>query len=242
MTGIEFGTLQGGGNDGGPLRTIGCYGVDDVAGNIVFSGLWYFIGQTLTVWLGGLDFQDYVVAADGTITVPYAADPGKFGTQAYLIGLMEPIFHPLGPTWPSVQQLPNIPIYISGTTYDVPGVIGFKFTTEIQRLRPDDQETARTKDGSASGQLKRNHWYSVLLAAGVANTVSIGCNPNGNLYKMTLVTMIQEPTPTNQLFSGVFRDTIESDYDLDGQMYIVLTRPAPFVLNSLTGFMEVNEL
>ena len=159
VTGIEFGTLQGGGNDGGPLRTIGCYGVDDGAGNIVFSGLWYFIGQTLTVWLGGLDFQDYVVAADGTITVPYAADPGKFGTQSYLIGLNGTNLPPAGATWPSVPQLPSIPIYISGTTYNVPGVIGFKFTTEIQRLRPDDQETARTKDGSASGQLKRNHWY-----------------------------------------------------------------------------------
>ena len=102
-------------------------------------GLWYFIGQTLTVWLGGLDFQDYVVAADGTITVPGAADPGKFGTQAYLIGLNGYNLPPAGTNWPSVQQLPNIPIYISGTTYDVPGVIGFKFTTEIQRLRPDDQ-------------------------------------------------------------------------------------------------------
>jgi hypothetical protein len=51
-----------------------------------------------------------------------------------------------------------------------------------------------------------------------------------------------QPTPNNVLFSGVFRDTIESDYDLDGQMYLVLTRPAPFVLNSLTGFMEVSEL
>jgi hypothetical protein len=243
VTGIEFGTLQGGGNDGGPLRCEGCYGVDDGAGHIVFSGLWYFVGDTLTVWLGGLDFQDYVVAADGTITVPYAADVKGIGTQAYLESLNGLNLPPANSQWPSVSQLPTIPILISGTTYNVPGVIGFKFTTEIQRLRPDDQETARTQAGSASGQLKRNHWFSVLLAAGVANTISIGCNPNGNLYPMSLDNFdTGQPTPNNVLFSGVFRDTIESDYDLDGQMYLVLTRPAPFVLNSLTGFMEVNEL
>jgi hypothetical protein len=244
VTGIEFGTLQGGGNDGGPLRCGGCYGVDDGAGNIVFSGLWYFIGDTLTVWLGGLDFLDYVVAADGTITVPYASDLTQIGTQAYLESLNGTNLPPASSQWPSVSQLPNIPILISGTVYNIPGVIGFKFNTQLQRLRPDDQETARTQAGAASGQIKRHHWYSLLLAAGVNNnSLSIGTNPNETLYPVPLVDYdTGESFSATTLVSGVMRDTIESDYDLDGQMYIVLNRPGPFVLSSWTGFMEVAEI
>ena len=122
-------------------------------------------------------------------------------------------------------------------------MIGYKFTTQLQRLRPDDQETARTKQGTGSGSLKRHHWYSLLLAAGVANTIQVGTSPTGILYPATLNNYdTGAATPITTLFTGVHRDTIQSDYDLDGQMYVQLTRPAPLVLSSWTGMMETTEV
>lgn len=243
VTGVNYGHVQGGGGDGGPLRCEGCIAVDNGAGAMVIAGFYYMIGTTVSAWIGGLDCGDYVVDAGGCITVPYGADVGGISTLAYLESLSDTTTPVQGSAWPAVTSHPVIPLEVSGTTYYIPGVIGYKFTTQLQRLRPDDQETARTQQGTGSGSLKRHHWYSLLLAAGVANTIQVGTSPTGILYPATLNNYdTGAATPITTLFTGVHRDTIQSDYDLDGQMYVQLTRPAPLVLSSWTGMMETTEV
>lgn len=243
VTGVNYGHVQGGGNDGGPVRCEGCVAQDNGAGAMVIAGFYYMIGTTVSAWIGGLDCGDYVVDANGCVTVPYGSDPGGFSTLAYLESLTDTTTPVQGSSWPTVTAHPVIPLQVGSSTYYIPGVVGYKFTSQLQRLRPDDQETARTQQGTGSGSLKRHHWYSLLIAAGVANTIQVGTNPTGTLYPATLLNYdTGAATPTNVLFSGVHRDTIQSDYDLDGQMYVQLTRPAPMVLSSWTGFMETNEI
>lgn len=54
---------------------------------VTIYGYWPHIGKTLSVVLGGLDLGDYVVAADGSITVPYGSDPDGLFTADYLADL-----------------------------------------------------------------------------------------------------------------------------------------------------------
>lgn len=66
---------------------------DTVAGQdgIRFGGLWPLIGDTVTVWVGGLDVGEFTVESDGTVFVPFGdgVAPSSFdytvaGAGAYL--------------------------------------------------------------------------------------------------------------------------------------------------------------
>lgn len=59
---------------------------------VTFYGAIYLAGFTVQVWAGGLDLGDYVVAADGSITVPLGSSSTTFPglslfTDAYLVQL-----------------------------------------------------------------------------------------------------------------------------------------------------------
>ena len=124
----------------------------------------------------------------------------------------------------------------------IPCVIGSTYTTQIERLRPDTPPDVMINTGGA-GLLKRHFWYSLLVGQGIANTVMIGGDQNLTLYPATFTNpKTLQPTPTNTIFTGVHRDTIEDDYNLDGQMYLTVTRPVPLTLNGMTGFMDTNEI
>lgn len=54
--------------------------------NVVFYGLEYIAGKTVSTFLGGVDGGDYTVAADGTLTVPINV-AGALLTSAYLASI-----------------------------------------------------------------------------------------------------------------------------------------------------------
>jgi hypothetical protein len=51
--------------------------------NVIFYGLWHILGRTVGVYIAGLDCGDYVVATNGSVTVPFGACDGLF-TLAFL--------------------------------------------------------------------------------------------------------------------------------------------------------------
>jgi hypothetical protein len=63
--------------------------VKTVAGHlsVVFYGLDYIAGKTITAWIGGVDAGDYTVSASGTITVPIDGSANPLLTQALLATL-----------------------------------------------------------------------------------------------------------------------------------------------------------
>jgi hypothetical protein len=227
VTGINFQTT--------PPRFEGCYGVDDGGSNIYINGLYYMSGKTVSVFLAGLDMGDYVVQGGGWIQVPYASDIGGIGTDAYIQAQAQ-------------NQVANvdglIPINFQGVGVGyIPGVVGFKYTTTIQRLRPDHQDDARTPNGPASTSRKRHHWYGLQVSAGVSNTAQVSGDINGTYYPVTLDNdKTGRATPQNVLFQGTFRDTVDADYNMDGQMTITVNRPVPLTITQIVGFMETEEI
>jgi hypothetical protein len=216
-----------------PLRYDGVWAIEGTgATQFIINGLWDYRNKTVSLFLGGLDFGDYVVSATGYITVPYASDSTHIGARAYLQSVA------VASSTPG-----SIPINMAGTVYWVPGVVGYPYTTTITRMRPDHQEDARTPNGPAAALRKRHYWYGLQVAAGVASTMQISGDATDTFYPVALDNdKTGQSTPMNQLFQGVWRDTIESDYNLDGQMTITLNRPVPMTLTQITGFLETEEI
>jgi hypothetical protein len=212
-----------------PRRFEGLWGVEDVANlNMIISGLYYQAGQTVSVFMGALDLGDYVVSATGNITIPYAGT----GTRAYFQSVSV-----------AANTPGSIPVNMSGTVFWIPGCIGYTYTTTVETMRPDHQEDARTPNGPAAALRKRHYWYGLQVAAGVANSMQISGDPTDIFYPVTLDNdKTGLATLTNVKFQGTWRDTIESDYNLDGQITITVGRPVPMTLTQITGFMESEEI
>lgn len=57
---------------------------NDAGTGVVLTGLWYLVGETVAVWIAGLDVGDFTVANDGTITVPYGSGTAPTGHYDYV--------------------------------------------------------------------------------------------------------------------------------------------------------------
>lgn len=80
-------------------------------------GAYHLAGETVGVWLGGLDCGDYTVAANGSVFVPYQSDPGGLLTNAYLASVAGQDFGDAATTFSSsVTTTPARP--------SIPGTIG----------------------------------------------------------------------------------------------------------------------
>ena len=56
--------------------------------NVIFYGLGYIAGKTVTAWIGGVDVGDYAVAADGTLTIPIDGSANGSGGSLFLVSLL----------------------------------------------------------------------------------------------------------------------------------------------------------
>lgn len=62
------------------------YAAEVSGSNVIFWGMNYIAGKTITAWVGGLDMGDFTVAANGSLTVPLNG-AGSLLTTAYLQAL-----------------------------------------------------------------------------------------------------------------------------------------------------------
>lgn len=101
--------------------------------DVVFYGYTQWAGKTVTVWAAGLDCGDYVVAADGSVTVPIGAANGLFT------------------------------LILAQTYVPIPAVIGTCYVTRGQIVRGATPQETGSRIGPAQGETRRNHMFSSLL-------------------------------------------------------------------------------
>lgn len=156
-----------------------------------------------------------------------------------------PIPGPSSPSaWEGWSLLTAGNIFFGNTTstsrFTIPAVVGFTYTTQGQIVRPATPQEAGAANGPASGKTRRNHMFSVLLAAAIYASVQFGTvfgklrpanfkNPNGVAYT------------TNTLFSGVHWGTVEDNYDFEGGLAWNITRPLPCSVTSISGFLNTQD-
>jgi hypothetical protein len=121
----------------------------------------------------------------------------------------------------------------------IPAVIGTCFTSRGQIVRPAEQQKTGSRIGPAQGETRREHMFNTLLF----NTQGISFGTNFDyLYPATFQQYLNGPEiPVTELFSGIYWDTIESDYNLEGTLCWQVTRPYPATVVNIGGWIHTQE-
>lgn len=186
-------------------------------------GLHHLEGKKVTAWIAGLDCGDYQVV-NGQFDVLYESDPDKLFTHRFLTQVSAS-----GPT-------------SNTTTMDglltIPAIVGFTYTSQGQLLRPNDPAMTGAQQGPAFGKSRRIHQWAGLFQG--SQGVSVGTTFD-HLYPVLFSSPGGKVLPKNQLFSGMFQGTIESDSTLDGQICWQITRPYPATVAAIGGMLATQD-
>lgn len=197
-----------------------------------FYGLHHLNNKTVTAFIGGIDCGDYLLT-NGHLDVPYGADADGLFTWEYLQKQRVS-----GVTFPHA-------VSIDGDLFPTPAVIGLNYTSQLQLLRPvsNSPELGGTgaQNGPAFGKLKRIHKFAMLLVQAVK--FKVGVDFEASLMPANLRTTPGggKPAPAGQLFKGMHRDTVKDRDDLDGMLAVEISRPYPFSLAAIGGFIETKD-
>jgi hypothetical protein len=213
---------------------------DTVSGvnGIRFTGLWYFVGQTLTVCAFGLDLGDFVVDANGTVFVPYGSgtapasiDYTAPGAGAYVFTAAFIASHLL--------VAPGRNGAVAYSTGYIPCVVGHTFTSQGQVLRPGTPEQSGARTGPPMAKKRRSHYFGALFH----NTIGtqVGTDFGNTLYP----TIFKDDgdnvfTPT-QMYSGTWRNTVADDYSYDSMICWQILRPYPASVVSIGAFLKTSD-
>ncbi len=211
-------------------------------------------GQMVSVFLCGLDFGDYKVF-NGSIFVPFAADPDGLGTMAFMIKN----YVPLALADFSFEEW-TTGAFLSGygDTW-LPCVVGINYDkTQVQVTRPASRDVAEGKTGPGAGKTQRTHMWGGTFAQTCDNGLVVsakqtthGQEASGEVDPDIATPIVDfpvvfrypngSPIPVSTQFSGVFWDTISGDYNFDNQITLTSTRPVPLTIASLTGFLGIED-
>lgn len=185
-----------------------------IAGDPVFqlNGLWHLNGYTVMAFIGGLDCGDYVVNS-GSIVIPLQGDPNGLLTSDF--------------------------INDSFATGGIDMLVGFDVVSQGQIVRPIAAQESGARNGPALGKVRRSHLGSVLFqdAAGV----SIGTD-----FTKLRPCLFKSPggsvslTPF-QMFSGVFKATVEDNNSFDSMPCWQVSRGNPCTVVALEAFLKTED-
>jgi hypothetical protein len=211
--------------------------VANVDKNLQIWGLYHLIGQTVSVFLLGLDLGDFTVATDGSITVSLVTT----GSQTA--------------AWSAAQLIAADGDYGESTTpisvknggaavqVSVPIVVGSPFVSQGQRLRAIAPDDTKTQSGPALGLGRRGNQFAVLIQNTVRASfgTSLTPSPEGAMLPTTFTDAGGTPIAAGAAFSGVYWDTLTDDYSFDSMFCWQINRPYPCTIVSTTSFIEIEE-
>ena len=207
------------------------------ATDLVLTGYAQAFGHSVDVMIAGLDCGTYTVASDGSVTVPIGSDPDGLLTAAYLQA------RDVGP-WDRVtygDATTEISLLVTGggvATVYVPVVVGYSFLSVGRLLRPATEAQIKSPRGPALGKKRRIHNFAALLVNAVG--VSFGTRFT-NLRACLFDQNNGKDLTKDQMFSGVWYDTIDDINSYDGLITWTIARPYPCTVTSITGFVETSE-
>jgi hypothetical protein len=203
-------------------------------------GLSHLVGATVSVCLGALDLGDFVVAADGSVTVSLIVTTNQSAawSAAQLIAMDS------STAYGECTML----IYVDGGSgsvfVNVPCVVGQAYVSQAQRLRLATVQDAKTTTGAALGMNRRTQMYSALVQNTVQITfgTSLTPSPLGNMAAWdTKDPKTEVALGGGAAYSGVIFGTITDGYTFDSQLCWQINRPYPATVTAISSFMQTNE-
>lgn len=190
-------------------------------GGLTLNGLWHLNGSMIAVFAGGLDCGNYLVL-NGSVFVPFgdgvaSGTGGGLFTAAFAAGL-------------PANQI----------------VVGFTYNCDGQLVRPQAPQDAGTRTGPALGKRRRFNavaaLFSNLAMSNSPNQTAISFGRDFNNLKPAVINTStapnQKPLSPGQSFSGVWRDTVQSESDYNGQVCWRISRPLPGNIVAIEPILE----
>lgn len=124
----------------------------------------------------------------------------------------------------------------TATFYSLPAIVGFTFTSQGQRLRPQIPQDAGVANGPALAKNMRTQMYGALLA----NSIGLSIGPDfAHLLPVKYWNPDETPYTTQQMWTGVmWVDGVDGVYDFDNMVAWEITRPYPTVVASVGQFLH----
>jgi len=140
--------------------------------------------------------------------------------------------------WYALRLTAGATIATGRQFYIVPALVGKTFTSQGQRMRPLEPQDTGARNGPALGKTRRNHRAAFLFlnAAGLKFGAAFTA-----LKSILFKTPGNTAYAANQLYSGVFSDTITDDYSYDGMIAWQCDRPYPATVLSNEGFLQTQD-
>jgi hypothetical protein len=184
----------------------------------------------VTVWAGGLDVGDWPVT-NGSVEVPFGdgINSGPGGTT-----------NTTGPFRPGGGGYLLTPDYVNSFAGAMPIVVGFSYECDGQVLRPNSQQESGARNGPAFGKKRLQN----MIAMHTVNTQGVEYGTDfiaGRMQPAYFRNKAGATYPVNQLFSGIFWDTLEDDWSYDGMLAWRVTRPYPVTIAAIGGFLKTND-
>jgi len=209
--------------------------IDEPQTEVTFYGLWPLRGQTVTVFVGGIDFGDYLVGSSGQIVVPFSTTTGF--TLALLQSIDDPaIYGASGITFVDLGGgcLDGVCPY-----YTVPAVIGVTFESRGQLLRPDYGNDAGAASGPAFSKIRRVHKYS--LHAHRTLGLDVGIDFDASLRPAPMKNADGSALALGELYTGIIRGKMDGGYDTEGKIAWRLNRPYACTITAVGGFLSTQD-
>lgn len=201
---------------------------------VTLNGNWTLGGQAVDVCIAGLDCGTITANVDGSVFVPFGADPDGLFTAGYLNSISNPLStNPALVTFNITNGAGDV------LTVSVPVLVGYSYSSVGQCLRPTTEGQTKSPMGGAVGKRRRMQraGFEFINTQGV----SIG-NKQGNMDAIQFKDAGANTTTKDTLFSGIMQLAVRDTNSYDGQLYWEITRPYPCTIVSVTTFLETEEV
>lgn len=206
--------------------------------SIQIYGLQRKAGLTVTANVAGLDCGTYVVASDGSIIVPYGSDPDGALSGPYLITISGQA--PAQGWGPTATMLDVYNASGVLTRVVVPVVVGFPYISQGQCVRPNQEQAAKTQQGSGLGVARRVYQFGALVAAGVNDDLAFGTSFS-DMRPVSFAGANGVALDHKTAFNGVYWSLIDDSFSFDGMLCWQTSAPQPLILSAVTTFLETEE-
>lgn len=193
--------------------------------SVSIYGLAEHEGETMAVFLAGIDCGDFVVV-NGEIQIPTDGSVGG--------GLMTD--HYLAQVSAMDRNWGVNTIYTSG--YRLPVVVGYRYASRGQLVRPVKPEDVGAMAGPGFGKFKRNHIAAFMVSSTGPLRVGTDFSRLHTLQRATPGERIYTPT---ELSDGILVESIDDDSTYDSMLCWEVDSPYSAKIMAVGGFIKTED-